>query len=60
MLGISVSKIHEIVTVVENYDPQLLRARLEQTPSESHLQNSTRHTTLLWGRTDSLRMTSAG
>ena len=49
--GISVSKFHELVPVVENKDPHRLHACLEQTPSESHLRNSIRHT-LLWGRTD--------
>ena len=49
MLGISVSKFHELFPVVENEDPHRLHARLGQTPSESHLKNSTRHT-LLWGR----------
>ena len=49
---ISVSKFHELVPVVENKDPNRLHAHLEQTPSESHLQNSTRHTTLLWDRTN--------
>ena len=51
MLGISVSKFHELVPLVENKDSCQLHARLEQTSSKSHLQNSTRHT-LLWGRTD--------
>ena len=48
MLGITVSKFHELVPVVENKDPHRLHARLEQTPSESRFQNSTRHTKLLW------------
>ena len=52
MLGISVSNFHELVPVVENKDPHTLHARLEQTPSESHLQISTKHTILLWARTD--------
>ena len=51
MLGISVSKFHELVPVVENKDSHPLHTRLKQTPSESHLQNATRHTTLLLGRT---------
>ena len=51
MLGISVSKFHEFVPVVENKDPHRLYARLEQTPSESHLQNSKKHTAVLCGRT---------
>ena len=34
-------KFHELVPVVENKDPHRLHARLEQTPSESHIQNST-------------------
>ena len=50
MLGILVSKFHQLVPVVENKDPHRLHARLEQTPSGSHLQNSTRHITLLWER----------
>ena len=49
MLGISVSKFHEFVPVVENKDPHRLNAHLKQTPSESHLQNSTTYT-LLWGQ----------
>ena len=52
MLGISISKFHELVPVVENKDPHRLLARLEQTPSESHLQSCTKYTTLLWGKTD--------
>ena len=48
MLGIFVSKFHEFIPVVENKDPHRLHVRLEQTPSESHLQNSTRHTKLFW------------
>ena len=48
MLDISVSKFHELVPVVEYKDPHHLHAHLEQTVSESHLQNSTRHTTFLW------------
>ena len=52
MLGISVSKFHKLIPVVENKDLHRLLARLEQTPSESHIQNSTRHTTLLWGWTN--------
>ena len=52
MLGIFVSKFHEFVSVVENNDPLRLHAPLEQSLSESHLQNSTRHTKLLWDRTD--------
>ena len=51
MLGISVSKFHELVPVVENKDPYRLHACLEQTPSEPDPQNSTR-CTLLWGRAD--------
>ena len=47
----------ELVWVVENKDPHWLHAHLEQNSSESHLQNSTRHITLLWGRTDFLTMT---
>ena len=47
MLGISVTKFQELVPVVVNR----LHTYLEQTPSESHLQNSTRHTTLRWSRT---------
>ena len=54
MLDISISKFHELIPVVENEDPCQLLALLEQTPSESHLQNSTRHSTLLWGWTDFL------
>ena len=53
MLGISVSKFHELFPVVENVDPHRLHARLEQIPSETHLQSSTRDI-LLWGRTDFL------
>ena len=52
MLGISVSKFHKLVPVVKNKDPHRLHDRLEHIPSESHLQNSTRYTTLLWDRTD--------
>ena len=51
LLGIPVSKFHELVPVVENKDPHRLHPRLEQTPSESHFKNSTRHT-LLWGQTE--------
>ena len=51
MLGVSVSKFHELVPVVENGDQHRIHTRLEQTLSDSHLQNSTRHTTLFWGRT---------
>ena len=36
----SLSKFHELVPVVDNKDPHRLHARLEQSPSESHLQNS--------------------
>ena len=43
MLCICVTKFHELVPVVENKDPHQLHACLEQTPNESHLQNSTRH-----------------
>ena len=49
MLGISVSKFHELVLV--DKDLHRLHARLEQTFSESH-QNSTRQKTLLLGRTN--------
>ena len=53
MLGISVSKFHELVPVIVNKDPCIdCTSRLEQTPSESRHQNSIRHTTLLWGQTD--------
>ena len=52
MLGISVLKFQELIPLVENKDPHQLHAHLEQTPSESSLQNSTRHTTLLWGHTN--------
>ena len=52
MLDISVSKFHELVPVVKNNDPHRLHTRLEQTPSESHIQNSTTHTELLWDRND--------
>ena len=52
MPSISVSKCREHVAVVENINPHWRYALLEQTPSELHLQNSTRHTTLLWVRTD--------
>ena len=52
MLDISVSKFHEVVPLVENKVPHRLHARLEQTPSESHPQICTRHTTVHWGRTD--------
>ena len=45
-------KISWTPSVVENKNPHRLHVRLEQTPSESHLQTSTRHTTLLWGRTE--------
>ena len=38
-LDISVSKFHDLVPVVQNKDPPRLHALLEQTPSESHLQN---------------------
>ena len=55
-LGISISKFHELVPVVENKHPHRLHARLEQTPSESHLQNSTKHTTILWGQTNFLKL----
>ena len=54
MLGIIVSNYHGLV-LVEN-DLHRLHVRLKQTPSESHLQNSTRHTSLLWG---SLRASAA-
>ena len=52
MMGISVSKFHEPVPVVENKDPQRLHGHLKQTLSESHFQISIRHTTLIWGRAD--------
>ena len=52
MLGISIPKLYKLVPVVENKDPHRLHAPLERTFSESHLQNSTRHTTSLSGRTD--------
>ena len=45
-----------MVPVDGSKDLHRLQACLEQTPSESHLQNSTRHTTLLWGQTDFLTM----
>ena len=48
-MGVSISKFHELVTVYKY--PHRLRARLKQTLSELHFQNSTRYTTLLWGRT---------
>ena len=50
MLGISVSKFHKLIPDVGNKDLHWQHARLE-TPNESHLQNSTRHTLLLWGQT---------
>ena len=46
-----VSKYHELIRVVENKDTHRLLARKEYTPRESHIQNPTRHTTLLWDRT---------
>ena len=52
MLGNLASKFHGLVLVVENKDPDRLHARLQQTPSELSLQNSTRHTSLRWAPTD--------
>ena len=51
MPGISISKFHGRVPLLENNDSHRLHACWGETPSESHLQNSIRHTSLLWGRT---------
>ena len=43
ILGVSVSKLHELIPVNESKELHRLHTRLEQSLSESHLKNYTRH-----------------
>ena len=58
MLGVSVSKFHELVSVVENKDPYGLHVRLEQTPTASKFHQT--HNITLESKPISLTMTLAG